>query len=138
MVPWQPPAPCSSHTHTKGSFHLFMEEVSTIYIRNLRASPILILIFLDKINCWFIYAIRASNYSNVFFLSISMYSRPRFYTGLGYSGSSFHSPAVSLCFIIVTTWVCTSLLYTLYLRLHWISPTFPNSWFFSAIPVLAK
>jgi hypothetical protein len=44
----------------------------------------------------------------------------------GYNGSFFHSPAVSLCFIIVTTLV-TPACYISDLQSHRISPTFPNS-----------
>jgi hypothetical protein len=47
----------------------------------------------------------------------------------GNNKSFFHSPAVSLCFVIVTTSV-TPVSYISDLRSHQISPTFPNSWFF--------
>jgi hypothetical protein len=47
-------------------------------------------------------------------------------TDFGYNGSLFHSPAVSLCFIIVTTSV-TPVSYISDLRSYRISPTFHNS-----------
>jgi hypothetical protein len=60
----------------------------------------------------------------------AQYSQPRLYwprviTDFGYNGSFFHSPAVSLCFMIVTTWV-TRVSYISDLRSHRISPTFLN------------
>jgi hypothetical protein len=49
------------------------------------------------------------------------------YTGdLSYNGLVFHSPAISLCFITITTSV-TPVSHTPDLQLHWISPTFSNS-----------
>jgi hypothetical protein len=59
------------------------------------------------------------------------------YTVFGYNRSFVHSPVVSLCFGTVTTSV-TPVSHISDIRSHSVSPTFPNSWFSSAIPFLAK
>jgi hypothetical protein len=55
----------------------------------------------------------------------------------GYNGLFFHTRAVSLCFITVTTSV-TPVSHIWDLWLQWVSPTLRNSWFCLAIPSWAK